>query len=262
MGGKRRQPASDQPPVVQRLRVRYGKRGRMRFASHRDFARALERAIVRAAIPIAYSQGFSPHPKISYASAAPTGVSSLAEYLELGLRERMVPSQVARALDAALPVGFEVLEVAEAGQGSLADRIDSSVWTVEVPGLSERLAAVAVERFCAAERICVERMTKRGLRVLDVRGPVVRLAVSAPADAAPYGVEGLPCAILDLVVRQVTPTVRPDDVLTGLRAVADLEVFEAPRATRLAQGMLTAEGEIVDPLAADRGMACAGALSA
>jgi radical SAM-linked protein len=63
--------------VVQRLRVRYAKRGRLRFTSHRDITRALERAVRRADVPVAFSAGFSPHPKISYVGAvAPTGVAS------------------------------------------------------------------------------------------------------------------------------------------------------------------------------------------
>ena len=62
------------PPTVQRLRLRYAKRGRLRFSSHRDFQRAFERALRRAEVPMAYSAGFSPHPKVSYANAAPTGV--------------------------------------------------------------------------------------------------------------------------------------------------------------------------------------------
>jgi len=53
--------------------VRYAKRGRLRFTSHRDFGRAFERAVRRAGVPIAFSSGFSPHPRISYAGAASTG---------------------------------------------------------------------------------------------------------------------------------------------------------------------------------------------
>src|SRR4051794_41885624 len=88
----RRRPDGPPPPaVVQRLRLRYAKRGRLRFTSHRDFARAFERALRRAAVPMGYSAGFSPHPKISYVGAAPTGVASEAEYLEIGLAERRVP---------------------------------------------------------------------------------------------------------------------------------------------------------------------------
>src|SRR5436305_8146340 len=122
----KRQPDSHQEPAVQRLRLRYAKRGPMRFTSHRDFARAFERALLRAGVPIAYSQGFTPHPKISYASAAPTGVASEAEYLEIGLRDRVDPADLVKALDAALSPGLDVLDAVEATGGSLADRIDAA----------------------------------------------------------------------------------------------------------------------------------------
>src|SRR6476659_1271896 len=98
------------PPVVQRIRIRYAKRGRLRFTSHRDFARAFERALRRADVPMAYSAGFSPHPKISYAGAAPTGVASEAEYLEIGLARESDPEQIRAAIDAALPDGLDILE--------------------------------------------------------------------------------------------------------------------------------------------------------
>src|SRR5215831_18070292 len=102
MGARKNQPEQSQAPVVQRIRIRYAKRGPLRFTSHRDFARAFERAVRRAGVPVAYSQGFSPHPKISYASAAPTGVASEAEYLEIGLQARADPDRVREALDGAL----------------------------------------------------------------------------------------------------------------------------------------------------------------
>ena len=69
------------------IRIEHGaSRGRLRFASHRDFQRALERALRRARVPMAYSAGFHPHPKVSYANAAPTGVASEAEYVEIARR--------------------------------------------------------------------------------------------------------------------------------------------------------------------------------
>src|ERR1700680_2345054 len=101
------------PPVVQRLVVRYAKRGKMRFASHRDVARAFERGVRRAGLPIAYSAGFSPHPKISYAGGAPTGVASEAEYLSIALTARRAEAQVCKRLDAALPDGIDVIDVTE-----------------------------------------------------------------------------------------------------------------------------------------------------
>ena len=94
----REQPEQQAPPV-QRLRVRYAKRGRLRFTSHRDFSRAFERAVFRARIPMAYSSGFNPHPRISYAGAAPTGSASEAEYLELALAQVVVPADVHAMLD-------------------------------------------------------------------------------------------------------------------------------------------------------------------
>src|SRR3954454_8528177 len=105
------------PPVVQRLRVRYAKRGRLRFTSHRDFARAFERALRRAGVPMAFSAGFTPHPKISYIGAAPTGAASEAEDLEIGLAERRDPEAVRAALDAALPPAVAVLECVEVAEG-------------------------------------------------------------------------------------------------------------------------------------------------
>ncbi len=238
--------------MVQRVRIRYAKRGPMRFTSHRDFARAFERALNRAGVPIAYSQGFTPHPRISYASAAPTGAASEAEYLEIGLRAPISdPQALVTALDRALSPGLDVLEAVPATGGSLAERIDASRWRVELPGIEPELARHAVVAFLAATAVPVERLTKQGRRTIDARGPVVSLDV-LPAKDEPFEVNRVPCAILELVVRQVTPSVRPDDVLAGLHVVADLEPLVPPRATRLAQGMLTEQGEIVDPLSADR----------
>ncbi|WP_308036667.1 TIGR03936 family radical SAM-associated protein [Actinoplanes sp. DH11] len=236
---------------MQRLRLRYAKRGPLRFTSHRDFARAFERALRRAAVPIAYSQGFTPHPKISYASAAPTGVGSEAEYLEIGLQAPVDPEELRVALDAALSPGLDILEAVIAVEGSLADRIDASQWRIELPQVEEKTAVDAVAAFLAAEEVLVERMTKQGRRSFDARAAVTSCTVTQEADL-PSGATGVPCAIIDLVVRQVTPAVRPDDVLSGLRVVAGLEPPVPPRVTRLAQGTLTAQGVIVDPLDTDR----------
>ena len=241
-----------QAPVAQRIRIRYAKRGPLRFTSHRDFARAFERAVRRAGVPVAFSQGFTPHPKISYASAAPTGAASEAEYLEIGLQARVDPAELRAALDAALSPGLDVLDAVEAHDGtSLADRIDASRWRIELPEVDPEAAGRAVAAFLAADEVLVERMTKQGRRSFDARGAVTCINVTNPSPV-PSGADAVPCAIIDLVVRQVTPAVRPDDVLSGLRVVAGLEPPVPPRATRLAQGSLTTQGEIVDPLDADR----------
>lgn len=268
------QPEQNQLPVVARLRVRYAKRGPMRFTSHRDFARAFERAVRRAGLPVAYSQGFTPHPKISYASAAPTGTASEAEYLEIALHTPVDPEQARAALDAALSPGLDVLEVRpvprprpgdNAGPG-LAERLEASRWRVELPGVSTAQLEHAVAAFLAQDEVIVERLTKQGRRRFDARGAVLALTVIAPdratvpappaaeptrAGALPDTAAGEECAMMEVVVRQVAPAVRPDDVLAGLRVVAGLEPPVPVRVTRLAQGMVTPHGEIADPLEDD-----------
>jgi radical SAM-linked protein len=238
-----------QPPAVQRLRIRYAKRGRLRFTSHRDFGRAFERAIRRAGLPIAYSSGFSPHSRISYANASPTGALSEAEYLEIGLVEARDPAVVRARLDQALPAGLDVVEVVESGQarGSLADRLEASVWKISFDEVSLDELESAVAAFLDAERLEVERMTKRGVRVFDCRSAVVRLAVAS--DDRP----GAKCATIDMVMRHGTPSVRPDDVLAGLRLIASFVPPVPPLQKRLAQGPLDPEtGRVGDPLEPDR----------
>jgi radical SAM-linked protein len=244
-----RQPdAREVAPAVQRLRVHFAKRGRLRFTSHRDFQRVFERAVRRAEVPVAFSAGFSPHPKISYVGAASTGAASEAEYLEIAVTRVCDPETVRDELDAALPPGFDVIEVLESKGGSLPDRIDTSHWQVTLNGVDQATAIRAVEAFLQADSIPVERVMKDGRRTLDARLPVVRLGV-----VEDQGTNG--CAILDMVVRHLTPAVRPDDVLAGLRQVSDLAPPLTPLVKRLAQGHLDEFGKLADPLAPDRAAA-------
>lgn len=231
-------------PPVERFRLQYAKRGRMRFASHRDFQRALERAIRRAGVPMAYSAGFSPHPKISYANAAPTGAASEAEYLEIGVMAHLDPERLRSALDESLPTGFDIVDVVRATTPDFANRLEASVWRIALPGVAVDDAAAALAALQDAEQVEVQRMTKKGLRTFDVKPAL--LTAQCVADHTG-------CAILTLVVRHGTPSVRPDDVLAGLAQVAALAPPSPPQVTRLAQGPLGEDhGSVTDPLAPDR----------
>ena len=230
----REQPEQQAPPV-QRLRLRYAKRGRARFTSARDFSRAFERALRRAGVPMAYSSGFSPHPRISYANASPTGAASEAEYCEIGLTQVCDPDRVREELDAALPAGLDVVEVWVAPTGALADRLTGSHWAVRLPGADPQVVETALARFLERLTVEVQRLTKNGLRTFDARGCVVSAATT---------LEGL-----DLVLAHEVPLVRPDDVLSGLVAVApELVLPDPPVLTRRSQGVLArATGTITDP---------------
>ncbi len=242
-----------QPPPVQRLRVRYAKRGRLRFTSHRDFSRAFERAVFRARIPMAYSSGFNPHPRISYAGAAPTGSASEAEYLEIALAESVDPVQVHADLDEALPPGLDVLEVVPSAGGSLADRLEVSRWRLTLTGVTPQEARDAVAALLATEEVVVERMTKKGLRTFDARAAITTVSVEdEPGRDADSPLASEPCAILEVVLRHGSPSVRPDDVLAALHLASGLRVTAALQ-QRLAQGPWDSEvGTVGDPLTPDR----------
>ncbi len=227
------------------MRLRFAKRGRLRFLSHRDVARAFERGLRRAGVPVAYSAGFTPHPRISWCGAAPTGAASEAEYVELALAADVDPEALRRALDTALPPGLDVTACVGVAPGgvALAALVDASRWRIRLPGVAPGVLRAAVGELLAAERVEVERVTKDGRRCLEVRGSVIRAVCGAENDT---------CAILDVVVRHTTPAVRPDDVLTALDVVAVLQPLVPAESTRLEQGRLRQDGTLADPLASDR----------
>ncbi len=246
-----------QKPAVQHLVVRYAKRGKMRFASHRDVARAFERGVRKAGLPIAYSAGFTPHPKISYAGGAPTGAASEAEYLSLALTTRQAETQVCQRLDAALPDGIDVIDVTEDAGGDGRPpavsgaspmggfgRLEASEWRVVLPGVGPAAAERAVAGFLTLGEAPVERLTDKGVRCLDARAAVVEMNVveMEPITADPDGGQRAAvtghedCAILRMVVLHTAPAVRPEDVLTALRERNGIVPSSPPLTTRLAQG--------------------------
>jgi hypothetical protein len=206
--------------------------------------------------------------------------------MEIQVVERVDPEALGRALNAALPPGLEVIEVVPAGPGSLAARIDACTWSIEVPGVSPEVLRAAVDRLLSAARVDVERLTKDGRRTVDARAAIVTAEVCVPAEAASRPAEvcapaevganrddvdafrndgavitpqpadwrvlSAPCGILMTVVRQTTPAVRPDDVLSALRIVAALVPSVPAKATRMAQGRLDECGRLADPFAPDR----------
>ncbi len=192
---------------------------------------------------MAYSAGFSPHPRISWLGAAPTGAASEAEYVELALAEHRDLTALREALDAALPSGLDVLACAPVTSTPLAELVDASRWRVRLPGVTVGELTAATDALLARDRVEVDRVTKDGRRRFDARQAVVSMVCRAENDT---------CAILDVVVRHTTPAVRPDDVLTALCVVAALRLPVPPEPIRLGQGRLLEDGTVADPLMPDR----------
>ena len=190
---------------------------------------------MRAGVPMAYSSGFNPHLRISYANASPTGAATEAEYLEIALAAMCDPAAVKEALDAALPPGLDVVSVVESTGASLTDILQVSRWEVDFVTAAPEVLAAAVEDFLASDAVEVSRMTKSGMRRFDTRAAVLVL-------------RHLGGSRIELVSVHGTPLVRPDDVITALSPHIDgFSGTQRVLVTRLAQGPWR-DGQIADPL--------------
>ena len=153
-----------------KLRIRFGKLGKVRWTSHRDVARMWERAFRRTGVSLAYTAGFSPRPKISFGLALPTGHESVAEYLDVELADE-APQDiegVVESLSDALPVGVDATGgvILDPGAGSLQEEVTSCTWTIQVPGVSLSGVEQLVANALAADSLVVTR-TRKGREVTD-----------------------------------------------------------------------------------------------
>jgi hypothetical protein len=153
------------------------------------------------------------------------------------------------ALQPAMPTGLAIVDAVEAQSSDFVERLEASLWKIVVPEVSETDLNNWVAAFSAQSEILVTRKTKNGPRTFDARAAVVNIQVIGSEMTE----SGLSCAILRLVVRHLTPAVRPDDVLNAIAIAAQIEFPVIPRITRLAQGPLSADNaSVTDPLAVDR----------
>ncbi len=183
-----RQQPEQQPPPVQRLRVRYAKRGRLRFTSHRDFSRAFERAVFRAAHPDGVLLRLQPAPAHLLRRCLTHGCRERGRVPRARARRRARPRRGAPAARrVAAARGSTCCDVVVSAGGSLSDLLQASRWRVEADVPRDE-AERAVAAFLAAPEVPVERMTKKGMRTFDARGAVRSLAVATtpPMARAPH----------------------------------------------------------------------------
>ncbi len=162
-----------------RVRMRWTKQGKIRFCGHRDTARIWERALRRAELPVAYSQGFSPHPRISFGLALATGQESVAEYLDVDLRATpeeayQWASVMPERLDEVLPVGMTVSDACplRPDSVSLQEAVTSCTWSFALAEEDAEFAAGWAERVRSADSLPLERQRKGKVTNSDVRTAV------------------------------------------------------------------------------------------
>ena len=230
-----------------RVRIRFNKIGKIRWTSHRDVARMWERAFRRVQLPLAYSEGFSPRPKVSFGLALPTGHESVAEYLDVELsdaRDVDVTALPAR-LSGALPVGVEATaaEVITPGTPSLQEDVTACTWrwvAVASEGskpIGSAEMAVRVDYLLAASSAVVTRTRKGSEQTDDIRSGISTLQLLGPVGPDPtHGV----WLEADLACRPLS--VRPSEVLLALGP--DLE----ERSVRRTHQWILREGARREPL--------------
>lgn len=168
-----------------RIRVRYTVGGKVRFLSHRDVARVMERAIKRAGIPVAYTLGYSPRPKVQYGLALSTGYESDGEYVDIHLdphREGITdPAEMALALTACLPEGLDVTATGEVapGEGSLQDSVESTSWVAHVREIAHGQLSARVDALLTAPSYEIEIIRKGKPVREDLRPLLIELSVAA-----------------------------------------------------------------------------------
>ena len=172
-----------------RIRVRYTKHGKVRFTSHRDVARIFQRVLRRAGLPVAYSQGFSPRPKIAFGLALSTGHESDAEYLDIDLDPERITGldmgDLPARLSKELPEGMTVTAavIIDRRTASLQQAVTSCTWQIDVVDIDANTVASAVARALAAETLVVTRERKGKKVVDDLRPGVLSLDVEGPIEA-------------------------------------------------------------------------------
>jgi len=134
--------------MINGVRLKFTKLGKIRFTSHRDVARLFERALRKAAVDVAYTEGFSPRPKIAFGLALSTGHESLAEYLDVALaRDDVDVTALPGRLSSALPAGIDVVAAApvQPGDASLQEAVTSCTWRIEAVGIDVPTATRLVD---------------------------------------------------------------------------------------------------------------------
>ncbi len=176
-----------------RLRIRYTRNGKVRFISHRDTARAWERAIRRVALPIAYTEGFSPRPKVHFGLALSNGHESDAEYIDIDLESPQAESSVAelvldtlpQRLSAVLPEGIRAVDWGrvERGSPSLQAAVTHCTWQMTFSTTPADLLRRRVDEVLSASELPIRRTRKGRERVDDAR-PAVLVATFDERDLA------------------------------------------------------------------------------
>jgi len=229
------------------VRLRYTKRGKIRWISHRDVARALERAFRITQLPLAFTEGFSPRPKVSFGLALSTGHESEAEYLDLVFAEDFDLESLSVSLTEALPEGMAVTGAAPLAERApaLQEAVTAVVWRVEPAGadgspVDASQLAVHIERALALPALPTSKRRKGRDAEEDVLPFIRRCEIR---DTNPVSVE------MELITQP--RSVKPGDVFSGIARATGLAGGLAEAQVLRTHQWIERDGTRLEPLDAD-----------
>ncbi|GAB6158212.1 TIGR03936 family radical SAM-associated protein [Desulfotomaculum varum] len=220
-----------------RYRVKFSKDGPARYSSHLDMVRFFDRSTRRAGLPVAFSEGFNPHPKFSFAAPLPVGVAGLEEYMDMELKEHLTPDEIARRLAGNLPAGYAILGIKEVpGQApTLMSRVSRAAYRAVAAapdGYGERELQAVIEQLMSRQEISISRQSKGKTKDVNIRPGIFRLAGSIKGHILEINME--------LLIGS-TGNVRPEEVLRMLSGDGGIPVN--PEDFRIYRTALFAEGD-------------------
>jgi radical SAM-linked protein len=235
-----------EPQPAAKIRLRFARRGPVRFLSHLEMVSVFLRAIRRARIPVSYSQGFSPSPRVAFSCALPVGFETEGDYLDMLLRESVSAPDVQRRLNQALPAGFEALNSAEVPvqAPALMSAVVAERYLATLVGVEKAVieaASGAAQSFGSREALWVEKTNKKGkVRQENILPSIRELAVRRADEA------GLSLELL---------LVQQEGVKAGAREVLAAicpEIDWARWRVRKLESYVSTDTGLADPLSAYR----------
>ena len=194
---------------MKRLFLAITKGEEIRFLGHLDYLRTMERVVVRSGIPIAFSEGFNPHMKISLDSALAVGVTADPLYMEIRLEKDMPIEEVKERMQREMPKGMIIYHIEEAAQEwpKFVAFFNEDAYEMEGPvteGADAEAAKEAIARFNALPSFIYQRITPKKVREMDVKPMIM--------EPMKVRIEGERAYLTFSLIRSNTGTVQPKDV--------------------------------------------------
>jgi radical SAM-linked protein len=217
-----------------RVRLKYSRQSGCRFLSHLDMMRVFVRALRRGQVPMAYSGGFNPQPKLAFAAPLPVGTAGMAEFVEIQLTETVSIPELLENLNRQLPEGIVVLAGARVPEGeeSLMAQIGLLAYEIELPQTAKQAAYEAVQKLAEKEEAIIFRKTKKGFIKRDIKPYISKIAL-ADRDKEDGWRLGL------LLKTGPTGSVRPEEVLKAMGIEEDAVILRTGTLIQAGDNLLT-----------------------